>query len=86
MIRVSYTGAFLRQAKKLEDFVREDFILAAEEFKDRRKHVTLHVHKLHGELSGMYSFSINYHYRVVFEWVSKDEVLFHAVGNHDVYK
>ena len=85
MIRIAYTGAFLRQAKKLYPLVQEELIEATESFKNRENHSRLRVHKLHGELSGCFSFSVNFRYRVVFEWTTKTEVMFHSIGDHSIY-
>ena len=85
MIRIRYSGAFLRNTKKLDPSLQGDLLEAVEKFKDRPNHRSLRVHKLHGELGGYYSFSINYRFRIVFEWTARDEVLFHAVGDHSIY-
>lgn len=85
MIRVTYSAAFLRQAKKLEPKLLDDLIAAVEAFKDRKNHTRLRVHKLHAELSRHSSFSVNYRYRVVFEWRGKNEAVLHAVGDHSIY-
>ncbi|QQS23413.1 type II toxin-antitoxin system RelE/ParE family toxin [bacterium] len=49
-------------------------------------HPSLDTHKLSGELDGFWSFSINYRYRIIFEFIPDGSVRFHAVGGHEVYK
>jgi len=46
---------------------------------DRR----LRTHKLTGKLEGLWSFSVAYDWRVIFRFLSKDEVLLIDTGGHD---
>ena len=86
MIKILYLPIFIRQLRKLEDALVEEIIEKIEVFKDPKNHNLLKVHKLHGQLKGRYSFYVNYKIRVVFDYVSKNEVALFAVGDHDVYK
>ena len=86
MIQVYFKPTFVKQMNKLEkELVREVFE-KIELFKDEKNHQLLKVHKLHGRLSGRYSFSVNYRYRIVFGYESKNEVVLLDVGDHDIYK
>jgi plasmid maintenance system killer protein len=49
-------------------------------------HSSLKVHKLNGPLKGSYSFSVNYKIRIIFQYVSKKEVVLLTVGDHKIYK
>lgn len=88
MIKIHYTIPFLREVdslsaqKELSAEIAEKIKL----FEDRKNHRQLRVHKLKGPLSGFWSFSVNYKYRIIFEPLGKNEVVFHDIGNHDVYK
>jgi mRNA-degrading endonuclease YafQ of YafQ-DinJ toxin-antitoxin module len=46
----------------------------------------LRTHKLKGELAGAWSYSVNYSYRVLFRFLTDDEVLYYDIGTHDVYR
>lgn len=85
MITVVYTPSFLRQFNKLaaplQDEVEEK-ILA---FRRDPRHPSLRAHKLHGELKGCWSLSVNYQFRIVFSREKKGEAVLLAVGNHAVY-
>lgn len=86
-MEVHFTPHFLRQLAKLEAPLANEVIDAVELFKDKNNHVKLKVHALHGKLQGLYSLSVNYSYRILFEYGdSKDEVFLVKVGNHDMYK
>lgn len=85
-MRIAFTPAFLRQIKKLDPALQEEVIEKTELFKDKESHKILKAHKLKGPFSGLHSFSVNYKTRIVFEYIGKEEALFHAIGDHDVYK
>ncbi|MEK7528600.1 MAG: type II toxin-antitoxin system mRNA interferase toxin, RelE/StbE family [Patescibacteria group bacterium] len=86
MIEVLYKPSFVRQYKKLPDALREEVKEKITLFKKEPDHQFLKTHKLKGPLKGFYSFSVNYEYRVVFEYESKKTAVLLAVGNHDVYR
>lgn len=46
----------------------------------------LKTHKLKGELSGFYSFSVSYHWRIVFHYEDENTIIFDTIGTHEVYK
>jgi len=51
-------------------------------------HPSLRIHPLSGKLAGLYSVSINIHYRISIEFMIKDkQIVPIAIGTHDeVYK
>ena len=46
----------------------------------------LRTHKLSGRLESLWSFSVDYDCRIVFEFESTKIVIFHAIGGHSIYK
>ena len=83
---IFYSPHFARSYKKLPESVK---ILAEKREKVFRKDwqdTTLDTHKLKGKLAGFWAFSIDKRHRILFEFVDKDIVYFHNVGDHDVYK
>ncbi len=86
MISVSYAPKFVRQYKKFnrlfKDEIKERIYLFKNDFSDPR----LKVHKLHGDLKGKWSFSVDYKYRIAFKYLSDNEVILLAVDGHDIYK
>lgn len=46
----------------------------------------LNTHKLHGKEKDIWSFNINYSYRIKFIFLSDEEVLFLEMGTHKIYK
>jgi len=57
-----------------------------EPFRIDARNPSLRVHKLKGEMSGQWSFSVNYKYCIIFLYENKETAVLVAVGDHDVYK
>lgn len=83
---ISYKPSFVREFKKLPVELQEEALERIELFKDVENHKKLKVHKLKGRLKNFHSFSVTYSHRIVFSYESKEEVVFIAIGDHDVYK
>ncbi len=83
---VRYKPSFVREFKKLSAEIREEALEKIDLFRNIDNHQKLKVHKLNGRLKDFYSFSITYSHRIVFEYEAKDEVVFVAVGSHDIYR
>lgn len=45
----------------------------------------LKTHKLAGELKNYWSFSVDYHLRVLFKFVDRTTVIFLDIGTHEIY-
>ena len=86
MLTVSFKATFVKQMNKIERGLAEEVFEKIELFKNDKNHKLLKVHKLHGRFSSCYSFSVNYKTRIVFEYEKKNEVVFLAIGDHDLYK
>lgn len=85
MIVVGYTREFVRTYDKLQDSTKQTVKEKIQLFKDRKNHLRLKVHKLHGKYRGFFAFSIDRKYRVMFEWISDTEARLHTVGDHSIY-
>ena len=85
-MKVSFLPSFARKFNRLEVALQDEVMEKIELFKDEKNHKYLKVHKLHGVLSGRYSVSVNYRTIIVFSYLSKNEAVLLAVGDHDVYK
>lgn len=82
---IFYYSKFRQQFKKLPKEIRlltasKERIFRSNPF-DRR----LKTHKLHGELSNFLAFSVNYQYRIVFDFTDTNTVRFYNIGKHDIY-
>ena len=83
---VKYKPSFLKQYKKLPQALREEVREKIELFKVDPKHPFLKTHALKGKLKGLYSFSVNYQYRIVFLYETKNSATFLHVGGHEIYR
>ena len=85
-MEIFYTQKFLREYKKVSVAIK----LKAEKreilFRQNPHTTLLKTHKLKGELSDFWSFSIDFNYRIIFEFQNEKSVVFHSIGNHDIYK
>lgn len=84
-MEVLYSHKFLREYNKCLSEVRETAKEREKIFKLNSRHPILKTHKLKGRYSNLYSFSVNFHYRIIFEYLSKDSVVFHSIGDHSIY-
>ncbi len=46
----------------------------------------LRTHKLKGALAGSWAYSVNHRYRVLFRFITDDEVLYYDIGPHTIYR
>jgi mRNA-degrading endonuclease YafQ of YafQ-DinJ toxin-antitoxin module len=83
---ISYKPSFVREFKKLPAELQEEALERIDLFRNVENHKKLKVHNLKGRLKDFHSFSVTYSHRIVFSYESKKEVVFIAIGNHDVYK
>lgn len=86
MVEIYYKPSFIKQYKKLPKSLQEEVKEKIALFGKDPKHPFLKTHKLTGQLKGFYSFSVNYAYRIIFEYLTKKKVALLAVGDHDIYK
>ena len=85
-MKIYFSSKFAKEYKKLPKKIK---LLAEKKEKIFRKNpheTSLKTHRLKGKLKDFYSFSIDYHYRILFEFKKDDIVWFHSVGTHEVYK
>lgn len=86
MLFIYYSSTFEKAYKKLPEQVQlsaeaREAIFRANPFDPR-----LRAHKLRAKLKGYWAFSIGYHYRIIFSFITDKEVKFHAIGTHSIYE
>lgn len=85
-MKVFYTKKFEREYKKISVEIKKKFELTEKFFRKNPFDKKLKTHKLRGELSDFWSYSIDFKNRVIFEMIKEDEIIFHSIGSHDIYK
>ena len=84
-MEVRYTSRFEREAKKVPRHLRKTVEDRVELFKRNPFDSRLKTHKLTGALKEFWSFSVDYHYRVIFEFTESNCTVFHSIGDHSIY-
>jgi plasmid maintenance system killer protein len=85
MLNFVYAPIFIRQLNKLDKNLQEEAIEKLAFFEDIKNHKQLKVHKLKGKMKDVYSFSVNYKYRIVFSYSTNNSVSILSIGDHDIY-
>ncbi len=85
MLTIHYTASFVRQYDNLLLAMQEEVRDRIALFQTDPRQPSLHMHKLKGNLRNKWSFRVNYRYRVVFCYDSKNVIALLAVGDHGVY-
>jgi len=83
---IVYEPHFQRAYKKLSPELKTAFIERLPLFVEECFNPKLQTHKLSGKHKDQWSFSISYSYRVLFEFLPSNQVLFIDVDDHDIYK
>ena len=85
-MQIIYSSKFTREYKKLPWHVKKIAEQKEEVFRENVFHPSLKTHKLTGNLQGFWSFSIDYKYRIIFEFADEKIIYFHSVGTHAIYQ
>ena len=86
MIHIVYKSLFLREFGKLPVALQAEAKEKIALFRNDPRNPSLRTHELGGKFKGFFSFSVNYKYRIVFLFESKQKATFISIGDHDVYK
>ena len=77
-----FEKTFLRLPKQIQRLAtRKDRWFRKDAFDPR-----LRTHKLKGELSGYWAYSVNREYRVLFRFIGPLEVIYYDIGTHEIYR
>lgn len=86
MIKITWDQGFKRIYKKKiknNNELKKRFWDAMELFSKNPFNPRLRTHKLTGKLEGLWAFSIAFDCRIIFKFLSKNEVLLIDIGGHD---
>ena len=85
-MKIFYTKKFEREYKKISRDVKLKIESKESIFRKNPHSHSLKTHKLSGQMEDFWSFSVDFKYRIVFEFINTKIVYFHSIGNHDIYK
>lgn len=85
-MQIIYSPRFVKLYNKLNDSSKikaekKEIIFRKNPFDTR-----IETHKLTGRLKDLWSFSVDYDCRIIFEFQSEKTIVFHAIGGHSIYK
>ncbi|MBI2633500.1 MAG: type II toxin-antitoxin system mRNA interferase toxin, RelE/StbE family [Parcubacteria group bacterium] len=84
--KIYVSPLFERQYKKLPQRIKEYALVKEKLFRINPFSPQLRVHKLHEKEKEIWTFSIQYSYRIKFIFLTDEEVLFLEIGTHEVYQ
>jgi addiction module RelE/StbE family toxin len=86
IVKIHVTSDFEKAFRKIPHQIQ---ILAEKKdkwFRANSFDARLRTHQLRGELKGFWSYSINYHFRILFRFIQHDEVVYYDIGTHQIYR
>ena len=83
---IHFAPRFFKSFEKLPSSVQKIARDKDRLFRENPFDPRLHTHKLKGELTGAWSYYVNYKYRILFRFIKPDEVLYYDIGTHEIYK
>lgn len=84
-MEILYAPKFVRQYKKLPVDIQRLTQKREALFCLNPYNPILKTHKLSGRLGKYYAFSVNFSYRIIFDFVDTNTVHFYEIGTHDIY-
>lgn len=82
---IYYSSSFKKSIKKYlshRNKIKKSII----QFQENSFDPSLKTHKLIGKLENYWSFSIDYHLRILFEFIDEETAGFINIGTHEIYK
>lgn len=84
-MKITYSPYFKKVFKKIPQEIKKLAVEKEKIFRNNPFDQKLKTHKLHGKIDDCWAFSVNYSYRIIFEFRENEEIWFHNIGNHDIY-
>ncbi|MDP3962305.1 MAG: type II toxin-antitoxin system mRNA interferase toxin, RelE/StbE family [bacterium] len=86
-MQIAYSAKFIKQYRKMSGEIKGVAEKKENIFRSNPFDPSLKTHKLNGRFEGFWAFSINYKYRIVFDFEENGkDVRFHIIGTHDIYE
>jgi len=83
---IHITSDFKKSFRKLPRHIRETTVKKDMLFRQNAFAPSLRTHKLKGTLDGYWSYSVNIVYRILFRFISTNEVVYYDIGTHEIYR
>ncbi|HBA45575.1 hypothetical protein A2W67_00640 [Candidatus Nomurabacteria bacterium RIFCSPLOWO2_02_40_28] len=82
MIDILTSKKYDKSFKKKDKFVQQKALERIRLFREDPFNALLDNHKLHGEYEGCNSINITGDFRAIFEYITKNKVVFYDIGTH----
>lgn len=82
-MQIRYHKDFKKSFNLLPLAIQKKFFNKIELFEQNRSHPSLHIEKLEPKILNKWSFRLDSNYRLIFEFLANDSILFIDVGSHD---
>ena len=83
---IRVTSDFEKSFRKLPRSLRDRAEQRDRWFRANAFDPRLRTHSLKGALDGYWAYSVTYHHRALFRFLSEDEVLYYDIGTHEIYR
>ncbi len=84
--KVKYSSTFFKALRKLPKAQLKFLEIKEKIFLNDPFDPRLKTHRLKGEMADFYSFSVSYHWRIVFHFEKDQTIVFDTIGTHEIYK
>jgi mRNA-degrading endonuclease YafQ of YafQ-DinJ toxin-antitoxin module len=85
-MKIFYSTQFFHEYRQLPIEVKKKVEKKENIFRQNPFDKRLKTHKLKGRLADFWAFSVDFHYRVIFNFQNEKDVRFYAIGDHSFYK
>lgn len=85
-MNIIYSSKFEREYRRLTGDIKKLAENKEKIFRNNPHDSKLKTHKLGGSYKKYWAFSINYSYRIIFEFRDNGDIWFHSVGTHEIYR
>lgn len=83
---IHYNDEFAEQFANLPKIIQKKACKKEIVFRENPFHPSLRLHKLKGELDGLWSISIDMRHRIIFKPLENGIILFISIGTHAIYE
>jgi len=84
--KVHITSEFKKSFRKLPAYVQKLAINKDQWFRKNAFDSRLKTHKLKGELKDLWAYSVTQKYRILFRFITREEVIYYDIGTHEIYR
>lgn len=84
-MKIFYSPKFAKEYRKLPQKTKDSAEKKEKIFRKNPFDPSLKTHQLKGRLKEFWSFSVDYHYRIIFEFADENIIWFHSIGTHQIY-